>query len=167
VRVFRQLAEQRGDGFTIGPPKSDAGKRVVVIPDVIMPAIGQHMSWVAQPGAETLVFATPTGAPLRHSNFRQRVWLPALRQVGLSVIHFHDLRHTGNVLAANAGAGLRELMDRLGHSTTRAALVYLHGSDEQQRAVAEALSQLTTDALNPRPAGRSGTQRARKRRGAS
>ena len=114
-----------------------------------------------------LVFATPTGAPLGHSNFRQRVWLPALRQAGLSVIHFHDLRHTGNVLAANAGAGLRELMDRLGHSTTRAALVYLHGSDEQQRAVAEALSQLTMDALNPRPAGRSGTQRARKRRRAS
>jgi hypothetical protein len=67
------------------------------------------------------------------------------------MIHFHDLRHTGNVLAANAGAGLRELMDRLGHSTTRAALVYLHGSDEQQRAVAEALSQLTTDALNLAP----------------
>jgi integrase len=167
VRVFRQLAEQRGGGFTVGPPKSDAGKRVVVIPDVIMPAVRQHMSRVTQPGEETLVFATPTGAPLRHSNFRQRVWLPALRQAGLPLIHFHDLRHTGNVLAANAGAGLRELMDRLGHSTTRAALIYLHGSDEQQRAVAEALSQLTTDALNPRPAGRSGTQRARKRRPAS
>jgi hypothetical protein len=91
----------------------------------------------------------------RHSNFRQRVWLPALRQAALPMIHFHDLRHTGNVLAANAGAGLRELMDRLGHSTTRAALIYLHGSDEQQRAVAEALSQLTTDTLNPGPGGRS------------
>jgi integrase len=61
VRVFRQLAEQRGGGLTIGPPKSDAGKRVVVIPDVIMRAIRQHMSWVAQPGEETLVFATATG----------------------------------------------------------------------------------------------------------
>jgi integrase len=167
VRVFRQLAEQRGGGFVIGPPKSDAGRRVVVIPEVIMPAVRQHMSWVAQPGEDTLVFATPTGAPLRHSNFRRRVWLSALSDAGLPTIHFHDLRHTGNMLAANAGAGLRELMDRLGHSTTRAALIYLHGSDEQQRAVAKALSQLTNDALNPRPAGRSGTQRARKRRGAS
>ena len=119
MRVFRQLAEQPGGGFTIGPPKSDAGKRVVVIPDVIMPAVRQHMSWVTQPGEETLVFATPTGAPLRHSNFRQRVWLPALRQAGLPLIHFHDLRHTGNVLAANAGAGLRELMDRLGSDQRR------------------------------------------------
>src|SRR5262249_41917448 len=66
VRVFRQLAEQRGGGYVFGPPKSDAGKRVVVIPDVIMPAVRQHMSWVTQPGEETLVFTSPTGAPLRH-----------------------------------------------------------------------------------------------------
>jgi integrase len=39
VRVFRQLAEQRGGGFVIRPPKSDAGKRVIVIPDVVMPAV--------------------------------------------------------------------------------------------------------------------------------
>ncbi len=50
---------------------------------------------------------------------------------GLPPIHFHDLRHTGNMLAADAGANLRELMDRMGHSTSRAAMVYLHGSDER------------------------------------
>jgi hypothetical protein len=32
-----------------------------------------------------------------------------------------DLRHTGNHLTAEAGATLRELMERMGHSTTRAA----------------------------------------------
>jgi integrase len=167
IRVSRQLAERRGGGFAFGPPKSDAGRRVVVIPDVIMPDVRRHMSWVTQPGDAALVFATPSGTPLRHSNFRRGMWLPALRKAGLPVIHFHDLRHTGNQLAADAGAGLRELMDRLGHSTTRAALIYLHGSNERQRALAGALSKLTTEALNPRPPGRSGTQRARQRRGAS
>ncbi len=44
------------------------------------------------------------------------------------------------MLAANAGAILRELMDRMGHSTTRAATVYLHGSDERQQAIADELS---------------------------
>jgi hypothetical protein len=86
-----------------------------------------------------LLFTSPGGSPLRHTNFRIRVWLPALRAAGLPTIHFHDLRHTGNMFAADAGAGLRELMDRMGHSTTRAALTYLHGSDERQRAIAEAL----------------------------
>jgi integrase len=42
--------------------------------------------------------------PLHHSNFRRRVWLPALKAAELPVIHFHDLRHTGNSLAAHAGA---------------------------------------------------------------
>ena len=36
-------------------------------------------------------------------------------------IHFHDLRHTGNNLTAEAGASLRELMDRMGHSSTGTA----------------------------------------------
>jgi integrase len=59
------------------------------------------------------------------------------------MIHFHDLRHTGNQLAANAGANLRELMDRMGHSTTRAAMAYLHGSNERQQLIAGELSRQT------------------------
>ncbi len=37
-------------------------------------------------------------------------------------LSFHDLRHTGAVLAAATGATLAELMARLGHSTQGAAL---------------------------------------------
>jgi integrase len=75
-------------------------------------------------------------------HFRRRVWLPALAEADLSEVHFHDLRHAGNVLAAGAGANLRELMERMGHSTSRAALVYLHSTDERQRKVADALGEL-------------------------
>jgi hypothetical protein len=46
------------------------------------------------------------------------------------------------MLAADAGANLRELMDRMGHSTTRAATVYLHGGNERQQAIADELSRL-------------------------
>lgn len=53
----------------------------------------------------------------------------------------------------DAGAGLRELMDRMGHSTARAAMIYLHGTDERQQAIADALSQFTIDALKRRPVG--------------
>ena len=102
---------------------------------------------------------SPEGLPLRRT-FRQRFWLPALRAADLPVNHFHDLRHTGNTLAASSGAGLRELMDRMGHSTTRAAMIYLHGSDERQRALAEALSKLA-EGSEKRPSSRqSGTQHA-------
>jgi len=71
------------------------------------------------------------------------------------------------MLAPDAGAGLRELMDRMGHPTTRAALLYLHGSDERQHAVADAMSELTKHALTGQRPRRSDTQGARKRRTAS
>jgi integrase len=114
-----------------------------------------------------LVFTSSGGRPLRRSNFRRRVWHPALRAAGLPAIHFHDLRHTGNQFAADEGANLRELMDRMGHSTTRAALAYLHGSDERQQDIADALSSRAAAELNRPEARPSGTQRARRRGRAS
>jgi integrase len=132
VRVVRQLSEPRGGGFAFGPPKSEAGQRTVAIPEVIMPDLALHVMTHAAPGDDGLVFTSPGGDPLGHSNFRRRVWVPALKTAGLRPIHFHDLRHTGNTLVAGSGANLRELMDRMGHASARAAMLYLHGSDERQ-----------------------------------
>ncbi len=56
--------------------------------------------------------------------------------------HFHDLRHTGNQLAANSGATIRELMHRMGHGSMRAALVSQHATTDRDRSIAEALSAL-------------------------
>lgn len=175
VRVTRQLTDVRGAGLAFGPPKSKAGRRVVPVPEVIIPAVRWHLACFAQDGDEGLVFTSPRGMTLRHSQFRQRVWLPAFKAAGLSEVHFHDLRHTGNTLAASAGASLRELMDRMGHDSERAAMVYLHGSDKRQQAIADSLSKLARDEMkggNGRRGGGarrkgSGTQRARKRREAS
>jgi integrase len=50
--------------------------------------------------------------------------------------HFHDLRHTGNTLAAASGASTRELMNRMGHSSMRAALIYQHASSERDKEIA-------------------------------
>ena len=139
VRIGCQLTEISGH-LTFGPPKTQAGKRTVAIPDLIIPVIGWHLDNVTKPGDDALVFTSPTGKLLRHGLFRSRVWVKATHRVGLPGLHFHDLRHTGNMLAAATGATLRELMDRMGHSTTRAALIYLHGSDARQHEIAGVLS---------------------------
>ncbi|MGW1068039.1 hypothetical protein ACWD4F_26360 [Streptomyces aureus] len=57
-------------------------------------------------------------------------------------MHFHDLRHTGNTLAASTGASTRELMARMGHSTARAALIHQHASADRDRLIADAVSGL-------------------------
>ncbi len=56
------------------------------------------------------------------------------------------------------GATLRELMDRMGHGTTRAALIYQHGSAERDRLIADAVSKLTA-AQRAQSKSSSGTQR--------
>lgn len=86
----------------------------------------------AQPGDDGLVFVGPFGGRLRRSNFRD-LWIKARDGVGLPGLHLHDLRHTGNTMAAATGASLRE---RMGHSSTRAAMIYQHATRERDEAIA-------------------------------
>lgn len=140
IHVERSLTELENGGLAFGPPKTEAGRRTVGFPELISSAVRWHLSCFAQPEDDGLVFTGSAGAPLRRGNFRRRVWLPALRKAEVPPVHFHDLRHTGNNLTAAAGANLRELMARMGHSSTRAAaLIYLHSTDERQREIADAL----------------------------
>lgn len=60
--------------------------------------------------------------------------------VGLPSFHFHDLRHTGNTLASRTGASLADLMARMGHASTRAAMIYQHTARERDEHIADGLS---------------------------
>jgi integrase len=168
VRVTRQLY-YHGAGYSFGPPKSRAGVRVVAFPELIVPDVRSHLDWL--PSSATLVFASSTGSPLAHSNFRNRAWLPALAVVGLKSVHLHDLRHTGNQLTANAGANPKELMARMGHDSERAALIYLHSSAERQRALADVVGATARAELakskKRKTVKSSGTRMARNRRPAA
>src|SRR5262249_44814040 len=104
VRVGRQLTETIAGGPRFGPPQSDAGLRLVSFPDMIAADLRWHLQCFAQDGDDGLVFTSPAGSPLRHSNFYRRVWMKSVADAGLSSVHFHDLRHTGNALTAGAGA---------------------------------------------------------------
>jgi hypothetical protein len=62
-----------------------------------------------------------------------------VEKLGKAGLHFHDLRHTGNTLAAQTGASTRDLMARMGHDSSQAALIYQHATTEADRAIAKAL----------------------------
>ena len=133
VRVSRQVQEL-GDGRLVtGPPKTDAGRRTVAIPPHVVPDIKTHLAQWVGADAGALVFSSPDGSGLRRSNFNRRVWQPACRAAGLTGLRFHDLRHTGNTLAASTGASTKELMSRMGHASPRAALMYQHATSERDR----------------------------------
>jgi integrase len=138
VRVVRSVAEVKGR-FVIGPPKSRASKRVVVIPSAVVTVLRAHLRWFSEKGTEGRVFVGSKGATMRRTNF-QSMWTKAVEAAGLPEgFRFHDLRHTGNTWAAESGANLRELMERMGHDSERAALIYLHSSSDSGRRIADGI----------------------------
>jgi hypothetical protein len=49
------------------------------------------------------------------------------------------LRHTGNHFAARSGAGLKDLMARMGHDSERAAMIYQHEAQGADKAITDAI----------------------------
>jgi integrase len=140
----RAATSEYGNQLVIGQPKSKASERTVTFPAVIVPALEHHLATYAQPGPLGLVFVGEKGALLRRANFSNR-WAAAIEAAGVTGVHFHDLRHSGNTWAASTGANIRELMKRMGHSTPDAAIRYQHATNARDRAIAEALDRLAGD----------------------
>jgi integrase len=133
----------RAEGLKIvGTPKSEAGIRDVSIPPHLMSMVRTHLA-AMNPGPAVLLFTSGTGAQLVPSTL-YKSYYPARLAAGRPDLRWHDLRHTGAVLAASTGATLAELMARLGHSTPAAALRYQHAAEGRDAIIAIALSTLAT-----------------------
>ncbi len=152
VQVVEQYQELSSGQLVLGPPKTDAGRRTVTIPDVLVPELEQHLASFSGPGPDGLVFCGTQQQPLHRKTF-YRNWNRAAEEAGLPGFHFHDLRHTGNTLAAATGASTKELMSRMGHASPRAALIYQHATKDRDAAIAAALSKLIVKGA-PKPGSR-------------
>jgi integrase len=144
IRVRRAVVRV-GGRFEKTTPKSAAGSRDIAIPPHLLNRFRDHLVEHTGPGADALLF--PSGADPSHYLQSKALYLDFHRardEIGRDDLRWHDLRHSGAVLAALAGANLKELMDRLGHSTPGAALRYQHISEGRAQAVAAALSDLAS-----------------------
>lgn len=141
ISVVQQRQLDRYGAHLVGPPKSDAGRRVLALPASLVADLRSHLEMYAQPGPEGYVFTGEKGGPLA-PHVLQNAWAKARAEVGVPNLHLHDLRHLAGTLAASTGAGTKELMHRLGHSSHQAALRYQHATQKRDRAIAEALDGL-------------------------
>ena len=137
----RRGVVRTGSGRTVKDPKSEAGKRDVNIPPHLMPAVKAHLRDHVSASRDALIFPAAAGGHMAPSSL-YAVYHPAREAAGRPDLRFHDLRHTGAVLAAATGATLAELMARLGHSTVSAAMRYQHASQDRDKVIAAALSDL-------------------------
>jgi integrase len=140
VTVRRNRVEllENGRAAFDAEPKTDAGKRTVAVPPHVLPVLAEHMASWAGPDR---VFVGRDGRPMRGDAVRQ-AFDRARRKAGMPGFRFHDLRHTGQTLAAATGATIKDLMRRLGHASPAASYRYLHAVAGRDAEIAAALSDL-------------------------
>ncbi len=121
IEVKESLQEIAGH-FTFGPPKSDAGRRVVPIPTTLAEELSRHFAAYCRED-RALVFTGPDGGTLSRTRFRQRVWVPAMKATGLDPAPtFHDLRHTHVALLIAAGVPAKAIQRQVGHASITTTL---------------------------------------------
>ncbi|MGK4596578.1 tyrosine-type recombinase/integrase [Amycolatopsis sp. w19] len=144
VRISRALVEVPGRGLIVGPPKSRAGVRTLIVPAAIRRDVVKHLNAFVKPDHDALLFTGErAGNPVRRPNFSQRTkWTEVVAKMGLKGLHFHDLRHAGNIWASKAGTSTKDLMARMGHDDMRAALIYQRATSDADERIADRLSKL-------------------------
>jgi integrase len=146
--------------WTVGSPKTDAGRRTVSLPGSVATLLASHLADFVPNDPDALVFATASGRFIQQHNFGA-TFRRAVKRCGLPHTRVHWLRHTGATLAASTGATTKELMHRLGHASPAAALVYQHAVSERDSEIARALDVMVTGdettAPEPLPARRAQT----------
>lgn len=135
----------------IDTPKSGKG-RTVVVPPHIRPDLVAHLAAIAD-GADTLLWPPARGGcHMDGKVFRDSYFNPALDAIGRDGVNkprptVHGLRHFSGTQTARV-ANLAESMQRLGHSTARASLIYQQAVSGRDAEVADALSKLAEKQAN-------------------
>lgn len=140
IHIRRGVVRAAGK-VVVGLPKSDAGVRDVSVPPHLLGAVRKHLR-ASVNGKDGLLFPAADGVKHLQPSSLYRSFYPARIAAGRPDLRWHDLRHTGAVLAAATGATLAELMARLGHSTAGAALRYQHSAAGRDQIIAGKLSEM-------------------------
>jgi hypothetical protein len=126
--------KRTGGGLVFQAPKGK-NKRILTIPPPLIPLLraqrtAQKRERLAAADVwedSDLVFAQQNGRPI-DSRRDWDEWQDILKASGVAAKRVHDGRHTAGTLLTENGAGLRVVMEVLGHSQPRVAARYAHVS---------------------------------------
>jgi integrase len=150
LRVDESLAEVNGRLY-FGAPKNHQ-RRYVVVPPFLTTLLRRHLEQHVAVDAQSLVFTSPTGGPLRYGNFARRVWKPALDRADIASTGLHALRHTYASLLIAHGAPIKAVQAQLGHRSAELTLDrYGHLYPDQMDVLATRLEQARALAVRFEP----------------
>lgn len=148
-RIKSSLSYTKNGQAIIKGTKTDEDERIVIMPDWYMRELrSYYIQWKKEKlvlgdawegGDAQFVFHSGAGKPYHYSSPSKR-WRNFLLKHDLKSIRLHDLRHTAATLLIEAGADLKAVQERLGHSTYRVtADIYAHVTKKVSKETAEKL----------------------------
>jgi len=102
-------------------PKRRASRRDIPLPEHLKEPLRQMYS-----GPEDFLFAADGGQPLHEANWRNRVWVPALKTAGINYLPIHAMRHTAASWLVMDGVDLFRVQALLGHESITTTMRYAH-----------------------------------------
>ncbi len=142
LRVEQQLVLLAGGPPYLAPPKTDASRRTVPLPAVVVEALARHLEQYPV-GPEGLVFTNDQGEAIRRNHWTD-VWRPAAEAAEMPVgTTMHDLRHYYASLLIRHGESVKVVQSRLGHASAAETLdTYSHmwpDNEDRTRAAIDAV----------------------------
>jgi integrase len=142
ITVCRSISEVSGNFYDL-PTKNNLSRTIPVTESLkeslLLCCIGKNPT--------ELVFSNKNGKPISISNYRNRVYLPALEKAGIERRRIHDLRATCVSLLISQGVSNILLISRMvGHSDSSVTLRhYAHLFPEDWNQVSDALDSVFND----------------------
>ena len=124
-KTMQRLKSEKGKTeIVIGSPKSESSRRVIPLPDLLLPYIENFRK------TEGYVIST-TRATHAEPRTLQQKFKAITDKCGLEDVTFHTLRHTFATRCVEAGFDVKTLSEILGHSDVKTTLNrYVHSSFE-------------------------------------
>ncbi len=127
VKVSRAVAHVRGGEVIYKETKTDRSMRTIYISPSVAETLKAHRKAQMQEGADSgLICTQRNGAPILPSAFTHAT-KKILAKAGVEGIRLHDFRHTQVALMRLAGADIKVISERLGHSNISTTMdIYGH-----------------------------------------
>jgi integrase len=147
LTIERAVKKLQGKPAFIGTTKTIGSNRTIVLPKIAAEALELHLEHYVGSDPESLIFTNGQGSLVTSAELCG--WfIPARERAGLPTLRWHDLRSTGLTIAASTGASISALMNRAGHTSVRAAMIYQSLTKADDQKIADSIdSQLDTAKL--------------------
>lgn len=136
IRITRQVQQIIGTGSVYSSPKTDSGRRTVIIGVQMLEILREQFKQIAtwrkfdlhgRWQEHDLIFPSTVGTPITQSNFYKE-WQKIVVAASLPPMRFHDLRHlAASILLVRLKKSPTEVAAILGHSKTSTTIdIYGH-----------------------------------------